>query len=152
MTPAHERLDAVRNAGAKVDDRLIVEQQLEFIDCGSEGGDQRRSSWWVGALVWGVNAVAAVGALRHVHGKVGVPRERRGVFPVLWIDRNSDTGPDLHGVFSELKLRFEGLQEFFRDEERARRVRGTPRQDGKFIATQAADGVRLAENSAQPPS
>src|SRR6266513_1223188 len=43
MAPAHECLHAVGLAAAKVDDWLIVQQQLELIDGGTQGGDQRCS-------------------------------------------------------------------------------------------------------------
>src|SRR5438445_4887808 len=152
MAPAHECLDTVRDAAAKVDDRLVMEQQFELIDGGSQGGDQRRSDRRVRAVVGGVDAIATPGALRHVHGNVRMPGQSGGVFAVVRVDRDPNACPDVDGMLSELKRCLDRLQDLFRYEDRARRIRSSSRQNGKFVSTEAAHRIRFAEDSSEASS
>ena len=152
MAPAHECLHAVGLAAAKVDDWLIVQQQLELIDGGTQGGDQRSSDRWIRPVVGRVDAVAGPRALRHVHGDVGMPGKCGGVIAMLRVDRDPDAGSDFDGVLSELKRCFDRLKDFSGDENRAWRICGPSRQDDKLVSTEATHRVRFAEDSSQTSS
>ena len=151
MPPANQRLDLQGLAVDGADDRLIVKHELELVDRVAELADQGHALAVLAPfLIDGVDAEAAACPLGGVHGDVGAADQGRRIVGML----REGGDPDAHGGRDRLAVDDERLihriEDFFRDQDRARHVGRAPGHNGKLIAAITGHRVRLAQHAAHP--
>ncbi len=141
VAPAHQRLDAEQAAGAEIDDRLILEEELlvrqRAADVGLE--PQPLVQHVLHLRLEGDVAVLA-GCLGVVHGDIGVAEQRLGA-RVRRGEGDADAGADAHLGAVELERPVEGLDQGARQALDLADGGDALEQHRELIAAEARHGV-----------
>ena len=149
VVPPHQRLDAPGPPAAETDDRLVVERELVPLD-----GERQRALQLEPLVDRGVHVRAVdlgaplAGALRRVHGHVGVPEQvvrRIGARRA----RDADAGVDVHLVAAEQERRLHRLAEPLHQRRRVHRA-ALLQEDRELVAAESRHRVGHPGTGAEP--
>ena len=148
IAPAQQRLDAAGPPAAKVDLRLVDEEELVVHQPPAHVGLELQPLLHARVHVRGVEAICvAAGLLRRVHRGVRLLDQRHRVHGVQRVDRHADRARERGRLVGEAERRLERvadpLQHGHDFEGRMRRVEAG-QDHHELVATQSRDGVRFA--------
>ena len=137
MLPAHQGLEADRQAAGDVDLRLVVQQQLVLGHRLDQLVGQRQSfgAVFVGLVI--VNAYALGKLLGLVHGHVGGTQQRMAVAAVLGVARHTDAGAEAHLDAFHQKRLIERRGHLVCDARGPLAIRPVTHQHRKLVASEA---------------
>jgi hypothetical protein len=148
VLPAHERLGPGDLAAAKVQLRLVVDDQLTVGKRSAqlaEAGDPLRSA---PVAAEHVQLLARARLLGRVHGRVGGLEQRLRVVPVVRVERDADAGLHEHGHAREHELLVKRLADPLRHLVRLVPTGDPRREQRELVTAEPRKEVALAGRAA----
>lgn len=150
MAPADERLGASDRARLQVYDRLVMQHQLLSLESmpqtALEGLPLKRAPVHVRLEKLIVVTTQCLGV---IHREIRMLHQRLCIRPIIGIDDDADARGDMQIVPVDLVRGAQRQQNFFCAAGRISGVRHVAKQNHKFIASLAADGIRVAHTTPQ---
>ncbi len=150
MLPAHQGLEALDDAAARVHDRLVIEQEFTLAHRVEHGRFERdvvlRRALVAGAVDHGAALAGFLGARQ---GGVGQRHQAHLVLGVVRIHRHPDRGAQVDRVAAGLERRLQGGHQAPRDQLDLRLGEGPGQHRHEFVAADPGQGVAVAQRAAQ---
>jgi hypothetical protein len=150
VAPTQERLGADDDAGAQVDLRLEVGDELAVLERAAQVGGEREAGEARVVLLRGVAHDADGAFLRLVHRDVGALHERLDVVAVVGMERDADAAAELEADALGDERLGEGAADRVGDLHALGGRRGGAHQDAELVAAEAGDGVARVEQLGEP--
>ena len=151
VLPAQQRLETLDPLAVEGDLGLVVQEQLVGALQRPPQVAQHREPDGRGRVHLGLeDDGAALELLRRVHGDVGVPEQLLAVGAVPRGQDDADAGLDVEDHAVDVERLVQGLAQPLGDGLGLADAVHRRQHDGELVATEAADGVRVAQDGPQP--
>ena len=150
VPPPHERLGAPHPTRGQLDDRLEVHLERVFRDRLAQFGGEGEALGAVVVAPRRVHLARGVRLLGGVHRDVGPLQQRRGVVPVVRVERDADAAVDLEGEAVDRVRPGDTGEEVLGLRPRDVRAGDAGQQQRELVAAEAGHGVGVADVAEEP--